>query len=140
VRPKGPFVCALAGAGVSSLGMIQNEWGESRIGKEVQAWTVKGMDPIKNVEKSDIPILLYHGDRDRQADTEHSRLFYSAMKSARKDIQYVEIKDMHHTLPWRPEWHTQSLHLIEDWLAGPKCFGGPGKALPAAVAANGTAP
>jgi dipeptidyl aminopeptidase/acylaminoacyl peptidase len=127
VRPKGPYVCALSGAGVSSLQLIQNEWGEDRINKERQAWTVKGMDPLKNVDKADIPILLFHGDRDRQADTEHSRLFYRAMKSAGKDVQYVEIKDMWHSAPWRPEWHRQTLKLIEDWLAGPKCFGGPGK-------------
>jgi acetyl esterase/lipase len=135
VRPNGPYVCALAGAGVSSLGMIQNEWGQSRILKELQGWTVTGMDPLKNVDKADIPILMYHGDRDRQADTEHSRLFYAAMKKAGKDVQYVEIKDMWHTLPWRPEWHRQSLKLIEDWLAGPKCFGGPGKQLTASSAA-----
>lgn len=131
VRPNGPYVCALAGAGVSSLAMLKNFWGENRIGKEVQAWTVTGMDPLKNVDKADIPILLYHGDRDRQADTEHSRLFYAAMKKAGQDVEYVEIKDMWHTLPWRPEWHRQSLKLIEDWLAGPNCFGGPGKQLTA---------
>ncbi len=132
VRPNGPYVCALAGAGVSSLELIQNEWGDDPIGREVQAWTVTGMDPIRNVAKADIPILLYHGDRDRQADTEHSRMFYKAMKSAGKDVQYVEIKDMWHTLPWRPEWHRQTLKLIEDYLAGPKCFGGAGKAQVAA--------
>lgn len=127
VRPDGPYVCALAGAGVSSLALLSNYWGQDRIGKEVQAWTVTGMDPLKNVDKADIPILLYHGDRDRQADTEHSRLFYAAMKRAGKDVEYVEIKDMWHTLPWRPEWHRQTLRLIEDYLAGPKCFGGPGR-------------
>ncbi len=132
VRPNGPYVCALAGAGVSSLELIKNEWGDDPIGREVQAWTVTGMDPIRNVAKADIPILLYHGDRDRQADTEHSRMFYKAMKSAGKDVQYVEIKDMWHTLPWRPEWHRQTLKLIEDYLAGPKCFGGAGKSQVAA--------
>jgi dipeptidyl aminopeptidase/acylaminoacyl peptidase len=135
VRPNGPYVCALSGAGVSSLALLSNFWGSNRILKEVQAWTVTGLDPLKEVAQADIPILLYHGDRDRQADTEHSRLFYSAMKRAGKDVQYVEIKDMWHTLPWRPEWHRQSLKLIEDWLAGPKCFGGPGKQLTANSAA-----
>ncbi|MEO6184935.1 MAG: prolyl oligopeptidase family serine peptidase, partial [Steroidobacteraceae bacterium] len=127
VRPKGPFVCALAGAGVSSLKLIQNEWGESRLQRQVQGWTVKGMSPVENADKGDIPILLYHGDRDRQADTEHSRLFYRAMKRAGKDVEYVEIKEMWHTLPWRPEWHRQTLGIIESWLGGPKCFGGPGR-------------
>jgi len=131
VRPKGPFVCALAGAGVSSLKLIQNEWGESRLQRQVQGWTVAGMSPVENVDKADIPILLYHGDRDRQADTEHSRMFYRTMRRAGKQVEYVEIKDMWHTLPWRPEWHRQTLGLIESWLAGPNCFGGPGRAVEA---------
>jgi dipeptidyl aminopeptidase/acylaminoacyl peptidase len=130
VRPQGPFVCAIAGAGVSSLKLIQNEWGESRLQRQLQGWTVAGMSPVDNVDKADIPILLYHGDRDRQADTEHSRIFARAMKRANKDVEYVEVKDMWHTLPWRPEWHRQTLGLIESYLAGPKCFGGPGRTAP----------
>lgn len=121
VRPNSPYNCAISGAGVSSLDRINNLWGSNRINKERQAWTVKGMDPIKNVDKANIPILLYHGSGDRQADTEHSRIFYKAMKAAGKDVKYVEIDKMWHQLPWWPEWHTESLTLIEDFLESPKC-------------------
>jgi dipeptidyl aminopeptidase/acylaminoacyl peptidase len=123
VRPNSPYRCAIAGAGVADLGRLANLWGANRVARENQGWTVTGMDPIRNVASANIPILLYHGDRDRQADTYHSRDFYSAMKSAGKDVTYVEIKDMWHQLPWWPEWHRQSLNLIESYLAGPKCFG-----------------
>ena len=123
VRPNSPYKCAIAGAGVADLGRLANLWGANRVAREGQGWTVTGMDPIRNVDKANIPILLYHGDRDRQADTYHSRDFFSAMKSAGKDVEYVEIKDMWHQLPWWPEWHRQSLGLIENYFAGPKCFG-----------------
>jgi dipeptidyl aminopeptidase/acylaminoacyl peptidase len=123
VRPNSPYQCAIAGAPVADLQRLGNLWGANRIQRELQGWTVTGMDPIRNVDKGSIPILLYHGDRDRQADTVHSQLFYSAMKSAGKDAEYVEIKDMWHQLPWWPEWHRQSLSLIENYLKGPKCFG-----------------
>lgn len=123
VRPNSPYKCAISGAGVSDLQKIKNDWGDNRIQREVQGWTVDGMDPIRNVDKANIPILLYHGDRDRQADTVHSRDFYSAMKSAGKDVEYHEIEDMWHQLPWWPQWHRQTLGLIENYLAGPKCFG-----------------
>jgi acetyl esterase/lipase len=123
VRPNSPYQCAISGAGVSDLQRIKTEWGDNRIQRELQGWTVDGMDPLRNVDKANIPILLYHGDRDRQADTLHSRDFYSAMKSAGKDVEYHEIKDMWHQLPWWPEWHRESLGLIENYLAGPKCFG-----------------
>ncbi len=121
VRPNSPYQCAVAGAGVASLERLGNFWGANRIGKEVQAWTVTGMDPMKNVDQANIPILLYHGDRDRQADTDHSRMFYNAMRRADKDVRYVEIEDMWHQLPWWPQWHTESLSLIEDFFASDKC-------------------
>jgi acetyl esterase/lipase len=121
VRPNSPYRCAIAGAGVASLERLGNLWGDNRIQREIQGHTVKGMDPMKNIRGGTIPIMLYHGDRDRQADTDHSRMFYKAAKAAGRDVQYTEIKDMWHTLPWRPEWHTQSLTLIENYLKSDKC-------------------
>lgn len=123
VRPNSPYRCAIAGAPVTDLQRLANFWGANRVQREGQGWTVTGMNPIANVNKANIPILLYHGDRDRQADTVHSRDFYSAMKSAGKDVEYHEIENMWHQLPWWPEWHRQTLTLIENYLAGPKCFG-----------------
>ncbi len=123
VRPNSPYKCAIAGAGVANLQRLGNLWGANRIQRESQGWTVKGMDPQENVAKANIPIMLYHGDRDTTADTRHSRDFFSAMKSAGKDVEYYEIKDMWHQLPWWPEWHRETLGYIENYLAGPKCFG-----------------
>ena len=124
VRPNSPYQCAIAGAPVTDLQRLANLWGANRVQREGQGWTVTGMNPIANVDKGNIPIMVYHGDRDRQADTVHSRDFYSAMKSAGRDIEYHEIKDMWHQLPWWPEWHRESLGYIENYLASPKCFGG----------------
>lgn len=123
VRPNSPYQCAIAGAGVANLQRLGNLWGANRVQRESQGWTVKGMDPQDNVKSGNIPILLYHGDRDTQAETRHSRDFYSAMKSAGRDVEYHEIKDMWHQLPWWPEWHRESLGYIENYLKGPKCFG-----------------
>jgi dipeptidyl aminopeptidase/acylaminoacyl peptidase len=124
VRDKPPYRCAISGAGVSDLQRLGNLWGGNHVARDLQGWTVRGMNPLANVAKASIPILLYHGDRDNQAETRHSRDFYAAMKSAGKDVEYHEIKDMWHTLPWWPEWHRQTLGLIEGYLKGPKCFGG----------------
>lgn len=125
VRPNSPYQCALSGAGVSDLERLANLWGANRIQRELQGWTVDGMNPIEHVRDANIPILLYHGDHDRQADTVHSRDFYRAMRGAGKQVEYHEISQMWHQLPWWPEWHRESLNLIESWLAGPNCFGGP---------------
>lgn len=121
VRPNSPYKCTIAGAGVSSLDRIGNLWGDSHIQRDVQGHTVGGMDPLKNVAHANIPIMLFHGDHDRQADTDHSRMFYAAMKAAGKDIEYHEIKGMWHTIPWHVEWQQQSLGYIEAYLKSPKC-------------------
>lgn len=123
VRQNSPYRCAISGAGVSDLERIKLDWGESRIQRQSQGWTVDGMNPLANVQSANIPILLYHGDRDRQAPTVHSRLFFEAMKSANKRVEYHEIKDMWHQLPWWPEWHRETLGLIDGYLQGPNCFG-----------------
>ncbi|ESQ92093.1 peptidase S9 [Asticcacaulis sp. AC460] len=121
VRPNSPYRCAIAGAGVASLQRLGNLWGDNHLAREIQGHTVDGMDPMKNIAKANIPIMLYHGDHDRQADTEHSRMFYAAMKGAGKDVEYHEIKGMWHQLPWTTAWHDESLKLIEDYLKSPKC-------------------
>ena len=43
------------------LGM---SWSNNRIQRAVQGRTVNGMDPMKQTKKANIPILVYHGDRD----------------------------------------------------------------------------
>jgi acetyl esterase/lipase len=141
VRPNSPYRCALAGAGVSDLERLGNLWGASRIQRELQGWTVDGMSPLANVDNLNIPILLYHGDRDRQADTVHSVDFYRATRNnGRVPVEYHEIEDMWHTLPWWAEWHRESLGLIEGWFAGPNCFGGATRTAGLDAAATGGAP
>jgi acetyl esterase/lipase len=121
VRPNSPYRCAIAGAGVASLNRIGNLWGSNPIARDVQGWTVAGMDPIKNVDHASIPIMLYHGDHDRQADTEHSRMFFKAMKGAGKRVEYHEIAGMWHTMPWHTDWQEQTLSLIETYLKSGDC-------------------
>lgn len=123
IRPNGLYQCAIAGAGVSDLGRIQTLFGRNRLQRQVQGWTVKGLDPIKEVENQQIPLLIYHGDRDGRVPLFHGKDYYEKAKGLGKDVEYVEIKDMLHSLLWRPEWHRQSLTAIDNYLAGPKCFG-----------------
>jgi dipeptidyl aminopeptidase/acylaminoacyl peptidase len=123
VRPNSPYRCALSGAGVSDIDRLELLWGANRVAREYQGWTVEGLNPIDHVREANIPILLYHGDHDRQADTVHSREFHGAMRGAGKTVEYHEIRTMWHQIPWWPEWQRESLGYIERWLAGPNCFG-----------------
>lgn len=76
---------------------------------------MKGMDPLKNAAKANIPILIYHGDRDVRVPLYHAVNYYDAIKD-RTDAELLIIKDMKHALPWWPEHHVLSLSAIERFL------------------------
>jgi pimeloyl-ACP methyl ester carboxylesterase len=116
VRENGPFRCAIAGAGVSNLTRIGNNWSESRLQRVIQGNTVKGMDPMRNTDKANIPILVYHGDRDVRVPLFHGVDFYNAVKS-KVPAKLLVVEDMPHSLPWWPEQHRVTLKAIEDYLA-----------------------
>ncbi len=116
VRENGPFQCAIAGAGVSNLTRLGNNWSDNPLQRVVQGRTVTGMDPADNTDKANIPILVYHGDRDVRVPIFHGRDFYNAVRD-RVDAQFLEVEDMPHSLPWYPRHHRVTLEAIEDYLA-----------------------
>lgn len=116
VRENGPFQCAIAGAGVSNLELFRTKVSDNRINRAVQGHTMTGMDPLANASKANIPILVYHGDRDVRVPIRDGRDFYNAVKN-RVPAKFLEVKDMFHQLPWWPEHHRQTLTAIEDFLA-----------------------
>lgn len=115
VRENGPFQCAIAGAGVSNLAKLGNNWSSSRLQRAIQGNTVKGMDPAQNTDKANIPILVYHGDRDVRVPFFQGKDFFEAVKR-KVPAKFVAIADMPHSLPWWPEHHRQSLGAIESFL------------------------
>jgi dienelactone hydrolase len=116
VRPDGPFKCAIAGAGVSNLEKIGNTWSESRQQRVYQGRTVKGLDPIKKADAVQMPILIYHGDRDVRVPLFHAQDFHNVAKASGKS-KLVVLKDMGHQLDkWTPDNHRDSLKAIETFL------------------------
>ncbi|NBC21510.1 MAG: prolyl oligopeptidase family serine peptidase [Alphaproteobacteria bacterium] len=115
VREDGPFKCAIAGAGVSNLERLGNLWGSDRIQRKFQGRTVDGMDPMENTDKANIPILIYHGDRDTQVELFHSRDFYNGVKD-KVNAKLVVIEDMPHSYPWWPEHFEQKFSEIDSFL------------------------
>jgi dipeptidyl aminopeptidase/acylaminoacyl peptidase len=116
VRENSPYQCAIAGAGVANLGSIGNNWSDNRVQRAYQGRTVRGMDPIQNTELANIPIFLFHGDRDVRVPLFHSRDFYNAVRN-RVDAELMVVDDMPHSLPWYPRHHREFLTRIESYLA-----------------------
>jgi fermentation-respiration switch protein FrsA (DUF1100 family) len=116
VRPGGPFKCAIAGAGVSNLTRIGNNWSENRQQRAFQGRTVKGMDPQQNTSKLAMPILIFHGDRDVRVPLFHATDFYNSVKSTNK-AKLLILKDMGHQYDkWTSNNNRESLKAIEDFL------------------------
>jgi dienelactone hydrolase len=116
VREGGPFKCAIAGAGVANLTKIGNNWSSDRIQRAIQGRTVTGMDPQANVAKANLPILIFHGERDVRVPLFHSQDFYQAVRN-RVDAKLVVLEDMGHQGDlWTPDNYRDTLKYIGDYL------------------------
>jgi dipeptidyl aminopeptidase/acylaminoacyl peptidase len=115
VRENSPYACAISGAPVTDLARLGNTWSENRLQRIVQGQTVKGMDPMQNTDKANIPVLLYVGDRDVRTPSWHAQNFYNAVKD-RVPAKFELIADQPHSLPWYPRQVDQGLTLIENFL------------------------
>lgn len=117
VRPNSPYQCAVAGAGVANLAKLANVWGENRIQRIFQGDTVSGMDPQKNTDKGNIPILLYHGDYDVRVPIFHSRDFFNKVKKVEPESEFIVLKKMgHQGNKWLPEHKKTVLEEMERFL------------------------
>lgn len=116
VRPDGPFQCAIAGAGVSNLSRLGNNWSDSRLQRAIQGHTVRGMDPMDHTDQADIPVLLFHGDRDVRVPLFHSQEFYNAVRG-RVHAELLVLDDMgHQGTFWYPRHTRDSFAAMEDFL------------------------
>ena len=116
VRPEGNYKCAIAGAGVSDHKRIWARFYLNPFFRERQAPTVDGLNPIDKADKIQIPILVYHGDRDQIVPLEQSDWFVSKAKSAKLPVVYKEIADYAHGPAWTRKIMGDQLGLIEDYL------------------------
>ena len=123
VRPNSPYQCAISGAGLSELRTFDKVTFEGSFMRQFQNPTVDGMSPLDNVESAEIPIFVFHGDRDQRVPIDQSEKFVSALQRAGKSVKYMEIVDLWHSLPWFPQHHLAVLSSIESYLAN-EC--GPG--------------
>jgi dipeptidyl aminopeptidase/acylaminoacyl peptidase len=115
VRPNSPYQCAIAGAPVADLTKIGNSWSENRLQRLLQGVTVTGMDPMKNVDQANIPVLLFVGDRDVRTPSWHAENFYKAVKD-KVPAEFELIPDMPHSLPWYYRHHEAMFGYMESFL------------------------
>lgn len=123
VRPEGNYKCAIAGAGVSDIGRIWSRFYTNPFFRQAQAPTVKGLSPVDKAGEIQIPIMVFHGERDQTVPIEQSQWFVTKAKAAGKQVVYHEIADYAHGPAWTREIMAKQLGYIEDYLSK-DCGGG----------------
>jgi len=125
VRPNGLYKCAIAGAGVSDIERIWARFYSNPYYQEHQESTVRGLSPLTLADKIQIPIMVYHGDRDQTVPLIQSQLFVDKAKAAGKPVEFHVLSDYAHGPAWKRETNAQQLSLISDYLGkGGGCAGG----------------
>ncbi len=117
VRENSPYQCAIAGAGLSELDTFDKITFENEFNREFQNPTISGLSPLYNIEKANIPIFIFHGDRDQRVPVNQSRKYAKALEKAGQPVKYLEIIDLWHSLPWWPQHHLAMFQGLEDYLA-----------------------
>lgn len=117
VRPNGLYQCSIAGAGVAEPSNFNRETYENRILREFQAPTIKGLSAMKEVDKINIPLFVYHGDRDQTVPLKETIAMTGKLKGAGRNFKYLELPDMGHQYNlWSPDNSKTVLETIEGWL------------------------
>ncbi|MDR3510213.1 MAG: prolyl oligopeptidase family serine peptidase [Caulobacteraceae bacterium] len=117
IRPNGLYQCAISGAGAGDLASLEHATFDNRFQREFQHPTIKGLDALEHAREAQIPVLLYHGDRDQTVDVAQSRKFAAALKAAGKPYKLVEIPDMgHQFVTWTPAMAERQLVEVDAFL------------------------
>jgi dipeptidyl aminopeptidase/acylaminoacyl peptidase len=124
VRPNGLYKCAIAGAGVSDIERILAAFYTNPYFRDRQEPTVRGLNPVNQADKIQIPVMVYHGDRDQVVPLIQSELFVDQARKSKQTIDYHVLQDYAHGPAWTRETMTKQLKLISDYLA--KGCGGSG--------------
>jgi dipeptidyl aminopeptidase/acylaminoacyl peptidase len=116
VRPEGLYKCAISGAGVSDIRRIWSRFYTNPFYRGAQGPTVKGLSPLDQADAIKIPIMVYHGDRDRTVPIEQSDWFVDKAQKSGQPVVYHKIKDYGHGPAWTRQTMADQLGYIETYL------------------------
>lgn len=105
------YRCAIAGAPVSDIFTMMgwqadqpggagavNYWTEYIGDWRTQREQMTAISPLRNIDGTDIPLLLIHGVEDEIVPVEQAELMYDAVRAAGKPVEYVPIEGDGHNL------------------------------------------
>lgn len=96
VRQPPAYNCAIAGAGVSNMDIIQRDFGGGRIQRELIEEGYTGMSPNEFAEDVRMPLLIIHGEVDQRVPQYQSQYMINALERNNVPHRYVELPDADH--------------------------------------------
>lgn len=127
VRNPERYRCAVSMAGISDVrAMLKydkgvfsakryyHSWKEKVGGIDADKEALRAISPLYHVDKLSVPLLIGHGNRDRNVPPEQSLEMVDAMKEAGIDVESVFYKKSHHG----PTDHDEMI----DWLKRLEAF------------------
>lgn len=114
-RANSPYQCAIAGAGYAESAKINVGIDRNRFNRLAFSKGLSGRDVIRDVAQAEIPILVYHGDRDVRVPDTFGKAFFNAVRR-HTTAKYLNVPDMPHSLPWTPAQQRLTLTEIEKFL------------------------
>ena len=123
IRPAGMYKCAIAGAGVSDIRKIWARFYTNPFFRQAQAPTVKGVSPLDEAANLQIPLMVFHGERDQTVPIEQSDWFVAKAKQSGKPVVYHKMADYSHGPAWTRAIMGEQLRQIDQYL-GKDCGGG----------------
>jgi dipeptidyl aminopeptidase/acylaminoacyl peptidase len=97
------YKAVIAIAPVTDLGMLKDDAKGYTSAKVVADFVGDGPhieegSPLRHVDRIQAPVLLVHGDLDANVAFRHSQKMADALKSAGKDVQFLQYKGLDHQL------------------------------------------
>jgi dipeptidyl aminopeptidase/acylaminoacyl peptidase len=98
-----PFKAAIAVAPVTDLDLLVEDsrwWTHHRVVRNFigSGPHIREGSPAQNAGKIKVPVLLFHGDRDRNVGVRHARLMHDRLKSAGARSELIVYPDLDHQL------------------------------------------
>lgn len=119
-REPNIYQCTIAGAAVSNWPKLKLVWGRGRDSKVDQYWlnTAFGVNPIDEVSKVNIPLLMVHGDVDRRVLYYHFTDYKKAFEKTGKTGEFVTLEGADHFYNTLMYTHQQQFFTkMLDYLA-----------------------
>ena len=100
-RTPNLYQCSIAGAAVADnslqLGYYRDRLDSDNADdiEQIKFWT-ESLDPIKEVDKVNIPMLIIHGTIDQRVPIRHAKKYVDKLEDKNKPFKYIKLKDADH--------------------------------------------